>query len=516
MTTSLRRRPSAWLATLAASLLLAAPALAQEKVRIAGNFTDKHTSSIAIEQFRKDVEQATGGKLLVETFPNMQLGGAKENVDAVRSGTLAITWVGAAFLSRIVPELEAVSLPFVFPTAMPPSASSTARSAPPSTRSCRTRASSALGWMELGMRHVTNSKRPIRTMADLKGLKIRLQPNETHLATFRALGANPVAMDVKELYSALEQRVVDGQENPYTVIGASRFSEVQKQLSNTGHFFDFIAVVASKKAFEQLKPEHQKAVRDRDDRHHRLPAQAGRRGRGQAPGRAQGKMTYTEVTPPRARRCARPRCGVVEDVKKRAGADLVNQVLAEGAKPWPAGHPDGPGAAPPHLPPAGVAAAPARPGRPLAVTGLVLAAMATMVPWCRCRWLLRYGLNRSFDWADEIGRMGSSGRCSWPSRWASAMGRTSASTCWWTRCRRRPPTSCCAAPAALLAAVMMALIAWAAVLVAVEQWDELMSTVDLSAAGSSCRWRWAARCRRCTCCASPCRARRDDRTGSAE
>ena len=99
-------------------------------------------------------------------------------------------------------------------------------------------------------------------MADLKGLKVRLQPNETHLATFRALGANPVAMDVRELYSALEQHVIDGHENPYALIFDSRFDEVQKHVSNTGHFFDFIAVVASKKAFEQLKPEYQKAVRE--------------------------------------------------------------------------------------------------------------------------------------------------------------------------------------------------------------------------------------------------------------
>jgi hypothetical protein len=119
-----------------------------------------------------------------------------------------------------------------------------------------------LGWMELGSRNITNSKRPIKTMEDLKGLKIRLQPNETHLATFRALGANAVAMDVKELYSAMEQKVLDGQENPFPIIRAGRYNEVQKYLSNSGHFFDFILILANKKSFEALKPEHQKAIRD--------------------------------------------------------------------------------------------------------------------------------------------------------------------------------------------------------------------------------------------------------------
>jgi TRAP-type C4-dicarboxylate transport system substrate-binding protein len=107
---------SMWALGLGLAFALCGAAQAQEKVRIAGNFSDKHSSSIAIEQFKKDVEAATGGKLVVETFPNMQLGGAQENVTQVRAGTILMTWVGMAFLSRTVPELEAVSLPFLFPT----------------------------------------------------------------------------------------------------------------------------------------------------------------------------------------------------------------------------------------------------------------------------------------------------------------------------------------------------------------------------------------------------------------
>jgi TRAP-type C4-dicarboxylate transport system substrate-binding protein len=169
-------------------------------------------------------------------------------------------------------------------------------------------------------------------MADLKGLKVRLQPNETHLATFRALGANPVAMDVKELYSALEQRVVDGQENPYTVIAANRFSEVQKYLSNSGHFFDFIAVVASKKAFEQLKPEYQKAVREAMTATVAFQRKLAAEEEAKQLALLKGKMIYTEITPAAREEMRKATAPVIEDVKKRAGADLVNQVLAEAAK----------------------------------------------------------------------------------------------------------------------------------------------------------------------------------------
>ena len=320
---------------LVAGLALGAalPAAAQQKLQIAGNFASEHPSSVAVDQvFKKEVARLTNNQLQVDVFPAMQLGGAKENVDAVRSGTLAITWVGAAFLSRIAPELEAVSLPFVFANRESAFRVIDGPVGHAIDKKLQDKGFLSLGWMELGMRHVTNSKTPIRTMADLKGLKVRLQPNETHLATFRALGANPVAMDVTELYSALEQRVVDGQENPYTVISASRFSEVQKQLSNTGHFFDFIAVVASKKAFEQLKPEHQKAVREAMTA--TITAQRKLAAEQEAAKFAElkAKMTYTEITPAAREEMRKASLPVIEDVKKRAGADLVNQVLAESAK----------------------------------------------------------------------------------------------------------------------------------------------------------------------------------------
>jgi len=320
---------------LVCSLALGAalPAAAQQKLQIAGNFASEHPSSVAVDQvFKKEVARLTNNQLQVDVFPAMQLGGAKENVDAVRSGTLAITWVGAAFLSRIAPELEAVSLPFVFSNRESAFRVIDGPVGQAIDKKLQDKGFLSLGWMELGMRHVTNSKTPIRTMADLKGLKVRLQPNETHLSTFRALGANPVAMDVKELYSALEQRVVDGQENPYTVISASRFSEVQKQLSNTGHFFDFIAVVASKKAFEQLKPEYQKAVREAMTA--TITAQRKLAAEQEAAKFAElkAKMAYTEIAPAAREEMRKASLPVIEDVKKRAGADLVNQVLAEAAK----------------------------------------------------------------------------------------------------------------------------------------------------------------------------------------
>ena len=320
--------------SLAAALAAAAPAHAQQKLQIAGNFATEHPSSIAVEQvFKKEVARLTSNQLQVDVFPAMQLGGAKENVDAVRSGTLALTWVGAAYLSRIVPQLEAVALPFVFPNREVALRVIDGPVGDAIDKKLQDKGFVALGWMELGMRHVTNSRGPIRTIEDLKGLKIRLQPSETHLASFRALGANPVAMDVKELYSALEQRVVDGQENPYTVISASRYGEVQKYLSNSGHFFDFIAVIGSKKALDQLKPEQQKAVREAMAATITFQRKLAIEDEAKALAELKTKMTYTEISPAAREEMRKATAPVINEVvKKRAGADLVDQVLAEAAK----------------------------------------------------------------------------------------------------------------------------------------------------------------------------------------
>lgn len=119
-----------------------------------------------------------------------------------------------------------------------------------------------LGYGELGFRHVTNNLRPITSVEDFEGMRIRLQPNEVHLQTFRALGANPVSMDVSELYSALQQGVLDGQENPYNIIASRRFNEVQEHLSDSGHFYDFINAVANQRRYNALSEEHRAIIDD--------------------------------------------------------------------------------------------------------------------------------------------------------------------------------------------------------------------------------------------------------------
>ena len=317
-------------ALLSIGLCCSLPALAQEKLRIAGNFASDHSSSIAMQQFKKEVDSASKGTLIIEVFDNQQLGGAQENVTQTRAGTIAMCWVGMAFLARTVPELEAVSLPFMFPSREVAYKVMDGPVVDLIEGKMADKGFASLGFMELGSRQVTNSVRPVKTMADLKGLKIRMQPIETHLATFRALGANPQPMDIKEVYSALEQKVIDGQDNPFALILASRFYEVQKYVTNTGHFFDFIAVVANKKKFEALSPEHQKIVRTAMSNAIAAQRIASVKADGDSLAELQKKgMTYSEMPASERDAMKKATAGVVDEVKKRLGAPFVEQVLAE-------------------------------------------------------------------------------------------------------------------------------------------------------------------------------------------
>lgn len=313
---------------LIAAALVAAPAAAQQ-LRIASNFPTQHTSSVAMEQFKADVEAATKKTLTVDLFPAMQLGGAQENVDQTRSGAIFGTVIGAAFLSRTVPEISALSVPFLFTNREQAFRVVDGKVGKLIAERLEAKGFHLHGFMELGSRNVTNNKQQIKTVADFRGLKIRLQPDDIHLATFRALGANPVAMDIKEVYSALQQGVLDGQENPYAVIRDRNFNQVQKYLTGTGHFFDFIVVVSNKKRFDGLKPEvrkeilnsMQKAVaRQRQDAAKAdLEALEELKKRG---------MQFEQAPPQLVAEMRKATTGVLEVLKKKVDPKLVDEVLA--------------------------------------------------------------------------------------------------------------------------------------------------------------------------------------------
>jgi tripartite ATP-independent transporter DctP family solute receptor len=251
-------------AVVAAAVLVgsAAGAYAQQvRWRASGSLTAAHSTSIAMETFKKELARLTNNAIQVDLFPGNTLGGAFEQVDQLRTGQIQVAWAGLPFYDKLSPDLGAAVLPFGAATAKQAICQIDSEFGRYLEERTAEKGVYLIGWMTMGARHVTNNKRPIKSVEDIKGMKIRTPSGEAWDLTFRALGANPTPIDIKELYQALQQGVVDGQENPYDNMLVRKFYEVQKHVSNTGHFNDWAGVFVNKAAFDKLTPDQQKAVR---------------------------------------------------------------------------------------------------------------------------------------------------------------------------------------------------------------------------------------------------------------
>ncbi len=245
-----------------AVLVIAPPAEAQgTTLRIESNIPATHATSRSMEIFKAELARLSEGSIEVEVSAGAPRS-LKEMIDAVHVGSVFATWTSIGNFSRLVPEIEAVSLPFIFENYDEARRAIAGPIGPLITKKLEAKGFTVLAWMELGALQVSNSKRPLKTLDDFKGLNIRVLPNATHLATFQAIGARPVAMDLKDVDTALRQGDVDGQEQDYATIYANKNFESQKYLSDTGHFLDFHVLVANKSAFASLDPMQQKAVRE--------------------------------------------------------------------------------------------------------------------------------------------------------------------------------------------------------------------------------------------------------------
>jgi tripartite ATP-independent transporter DctP family solute receptor len=190
----------------------------------------------------------------VEIFPNAQLGQDPALAQAVKLGTLDIT-VNGPVLQQYVPSFAVMDFPFLFRTLAD---AHKAQDGPVGAKigaDCEGAGFHFLGWIDIGLRSVTNNRRLIETAADFKGLKIRVPPGRIFVNTFQALGASVQSINFGELYTALQQNVVDGQENPPTTIRVQKYYEVQKFLSLTRHIASFAFAVMNKSAY-QSQPEN--------------------------------------------------------------------------------------------------------------------------------------------------------------------------------------------------------------------------------------------------------------------
>ena len=245
--------------------LLAGPASAQVQERTIrwGHLNNPdHPVSLGVQKFAEILAAKSGGKLKVREFGASQLGNEMQMQSALRGGTQEMMSAATTSLASVVKEFGLLDFPFIVGTAEQADALVTGPFGQAMTDVLPEKDLIGLGYWGLGFRNATNSSRPIAKVEDFAGLKLRVIPNPVFLETFKALKANPVPMNFGELYTALENKTVDGQENPYTVILSNKFYEVQKYVSATNHAYAQNILLISKKFWDKLAPEEQKMIRE--------------------------------------------------------------------------------------------------------------------------------------------------------------------------------------------------------------------------------------------------------------
>ena len=245
----------------AATLALSAsPTFAQTKLTLGHGAAPGNPRHEAAVHFANAVKQKTGGRIDVQVAPSAQLGDDAAMVTALRSGTLDISANSQGAMATIVPEYAAFGMPFLFTE--PAQAFKVLDGPLGKELAQKTLAKNVvvLGYWDNGIRHISNNKKSILSPADMKGMKIRTPPDAVTIDIMGALGAETQQIKFAELYVALQQGVVDGQENPLANIYASKLYEVQKFISLTGHKYEMNPFLMSKRTWDRLPEADRKII----------------------------------------------------------------------------------------------------------------------------------------------------------------------------------------------------------------------------------------------------------------
>ena len=265
MKTSRRLFMLAGAAAAATMLGTAAPALSQQKMVLKA--TDVHPLGYptveAVVRMGKKLEQQTNGRLSIQMFPSMQLGGEKEMIEQAQVGALQIARISVGPMGPLVPELNVFNLPFMFRDNAhmekvidgPIGAELLQKLSDHPTAGLI-----GLCWMNAGTRNVYNNKKPIKEVADLKGLKIRMMGNPVFVDTMNSLGGNGVAMGYDQLINAMQTGVVDGAENNYPSYASGQHYRYAKYYSLTGHLMIPEILVFSKRSWANLSKDDQALI----------------------------------------------------------------------------------------------------------------------------------------------------------------------------------------------------------------------------------------------------------------
>ncbi len=246
----------------AALLIPSAQAGTKTVIKIGTVVAPDHPENVGARKIKELIEKKAGDRVDVQVFTDGQIGDQRTMVENLRNGVQEITWVTVGFFGSYEPILNVIESGYLFRDSQHSYKVFDGPMGNEVRALVEKHGVKLLGFYEAGMRHITNSVRPIKTPEDLKGLKIRTPQAKYHLNTLKYMGANPVAMSFGELYTAMQQKVVDGQENPFSNIYKAKFYEVNKYLSLTGHLHLTHMVMYSAKLWDRLPADLQKIVRE--------------------------------------------------------------------------------------------------------------------------------------------------------------------------------------------------------------------------------------------------------------
>lgn len=289
-----------------------------------------HHYQMIAEKFANRVAELTNGDVKIAVFPSDQLGKQLEITEGVMIGTHDMCQTSDTILSNWIPDFGIGNLPFIFNDDQDyrkvfdgPIGEKFAKLVEP-------HGAVVIGWWENGMRHLTNNTREVKSPADMKGMNIRVPEGEIFVDTFKALGTNPTVVSFGELYSALQLKTVDGQENPPAHVVTQKFYEVQKYITRTGHIHMSSPILMNKALLEKMPKKYQDAIkqagREMGPIHTQMVADLEKE---QWKEIADKGMKITDVDKAPFREAVKP---VIEKFKKKLDGKLIEEVQAAVAK----------------------------------------------------------------------------------------------------------------------------------------------------------------------------------------
>ena len=254
-----------------ASIVLASVGLAsaqdikERTIKFGLNSPEGHPAVAGMKAFAESVAAKSGGKIKVQLFLNGTLGSDQATLSAVKGGTVEMAVMNSGILASEVKALEIFDFPFLFANEKEADAIVDGPIGQKMHAALQDKGIVGLSYWELGFRNISTSKRALNKVDDIAGLKLRVIPNAINVDWVKALNANPTPLPFPEVYAALEQGAIDGQENPIAVIAANKFWEVQKYVALTNHQYNPQSVIFSKKVWDTLSPAERKIIDDSAD-----------------------------------------------------------------------------------------------------------------------------------------------------------------------------------------------------------------------------------------------------------